>query len=171
MSLDTLLKKTNEFYHNPEIRADTLGKVTYSLAVGIPLDYYASGLRGFGIAASRGSATAINLGTGTLYAKWRRGWYDFTNTNENSNKLRKSIVELGAFNTFETYVYGIGAVVGATASYLITGKEINPVKICEGMEKMVYLSPLIGPTMGAWLNLTCKLFGVKTVTERTINSE
>lgn len=160
------IQQINTKIHTRENIADTLGKVTYSLAVGTALDYFKSGLRGLEILTSRAIATGINTATGTPYAKWRRAWYDFTHTTNESNKLRKALVELGAFNTFETYVYGVSAAAGAAFGYLVTGEEFNPLKICEGIEGMVYLSPLIGPTMGMWLNATCKIFGVKPVAER-----
>lgn len=147
--------------------ADTIGKITYSIPVGIALDYFKSGLRGWGIVSSRAFATGINLFTGYPYGKWREGWYRLTNTTEESSHLRKGLVELGAVNTFETYVYGAAICIG---SFIQKG-EINYWDVQSGMEGLMVLSPFIGPTMGMWLNATCKIFGVKTVAERAYHNQ
>ena len=161
MTLDHLLHQEHQ-YTRREAIADTIGKVTYSILVGVGLDYFQAGLRGWGIVSARASATAVNMVTGSPYARWREGWYTLTRTSEKSSKLRKSVVELGAFNTFETYVYGLSAGIGS----LISTGTLDLEKITDGMAGLLYLSPLIGPTMGMWLNGTCKMFGIKTVAER-----
>lgn len=166
MTLDHLIRKEHQ-YTRPEALADTIGKITYSLLVGAGLDYFQAGLRGWSIAAARTSATAINFFTGSPYARWREGWYQFTGTHEKSSKLRQGLIELCAFNTFETYVYGISAGIG---SLILTG-TLDLKKIADGMAGLLYLSPLIGPTMGLWLNATCKLFHVRTVAERSYQNQ
>ncbi len=137
--------------------ADTIGKITYSIPVGLALDYFKSGLRGWGIVSSRAFATVVNLFTGYPYGKWREGWYRLTGTTEESSPLRKGLVELGAVNTFETYVYGTAICVGS----LIQKGEINYWDVQSGMEGLMILSPFIGPTMGLWLDGTRRLFKVK----------
>ncbi len=162
MTLDHLVNQEQK-YTRREVIADTIGKITYSLVAGIPLDYFQAGLRGMGIVTARASATAINMVTGSPYARWREGWYALTKTTNESSRLRKSLVELGAFNTFETYVYGLCAGIGS----LISTGTLDVEKIADGMAGLFYLSPIIGPTMGYWLNATCRIFGVRKVTERS----
>lgn len=141
--------------------ADTIGKITYSIPVGIALDYFKSGLRGWGLVSSRSFATVVNFFTGYPYGKWREGWYRLTKTTEESSPLRKGLVELGAVNTFETYVYGAGVGIGS----LIQNGEINYWDVQSGMEGLMMLSPFIGPTMGWWLDGTRWLLGVKSAAE------
>lgn len=166
MTIDTLIHQEHQ-YTRREAVADTVGKITYSILVGVGLDYFQAGLRGWSIAAARTTATAINTVTGSPYAHWRERWYRFTKTTVESSKLRKSLVELAAFNTFETYVYGISAGIGS----LISTGNLDVEKIAEGMSGLLYLSPIIGPTMGMWLNGTCRIFGVKAVAERVYQKE
>ena len=164
MTLDKIITKLQDLYKSPEARADTLGKVTYSILVGTGLDYIQAGLRGMGIVTARASATVINTVTGSPYARWREGWYALTKTNDESSSMRQALVELGAFNTFETYIYGLSAGIGS----LISTGTLYAEKIADGMVGLLYLSPIIGPTMGLWLNATCRIFNVKTVAERTL---
>lgn len=166
MTLDHLIHQEHQ-YTRREAVADTLGKVTYSILVGAGLDYFQAGLRGMGIVTARASATIINTITGSPYARWREGWYQFTGTRKESSTLRKGLVELGAFNTFETYVYGLSAGIGS----LISTGTLDVEKIADGMTGLLYLSPIIGPTMGMWLNATCRILGVKTVAERSYQKE
>ena len=161
MTLDQLLNQEQQ-YTKRENLVDTLGKITYSLFIGTGVDYFQAGLRGLEIVAARGTATAINTVTGTPYARWRREWYKFTNTSEESSRVRKSLVELAAFNTFETYTYGICAGIGS----IVSSGTVDFEKITDGIAGLFYLSPFIGPTVGWWLNLTCRALRVRTVAER-----
>ena len=71
-----------------------------------------------------------------------RGGYtprEIDKTTDESNLLRKSLVELGAFNTFETYVYGMCAGIGS----LISTGTLDVEKIADGMAGLFYLSPII----------------------------
>jgi hypothetical protein len=155
MALESLLK-------DKETQVDTFSKVTYSLVTGILFDYFGAGYRGMEIFWSRTSATGINTVTGHPYQKWREGWYRLTKTKEESSKLRKGLVELGAFNTFETYVYGTALCIGSLAS----GGRIDFEKVREGMLGLIYLSPIIGPTLGWYMDGIRKIFGIRTAAER-----
>lgn len=149
-----------------EAAAATIGKVTYSLVVGTGLDYFTAGLRGWGIVSSRTSATGINTVTGIPYDKWRKGWYKLTRTPEKTSSFRKWLVELGAFNTFETYVYGVSICAGSLAEK----GSIDFWDVQSGVEGLILWSLVIAPTMGKWLNLTCKLFGVESAAKRAEDS-
>ncbi len=144
-----------------ESAADTLGKVTYSLVVGTGLDYVKAGLSFWGIVGSRATATILNTVTGGSYGKWREGWYRFTRTPEEPGVVRKTLVELCAFNTFEPYIYGVGVVAGS----LFQNGDIDWWDVQSGMEGFITLSPLIGPGLGFWMDWTRKMFGVKTAAQ------
>ena len=94
---------------------DTLGNVSYSLAVGSALDY-AAGLNGLGILASRAYATGMNLPTAAPYGKWRNFVFEKTRTTDDSSKLRKGLTDLLAFNTFQVPVYASAIAVGSLIS-------------------------------------------------------
>lgn len=67
---------------------DTVGNISYSLVTGAILDYLA-GLRGWGIVASRGTATAINTATGGLYGQYRNWVFKKTKRVRESKLMRK----------------------------------------------------------------------------------
>jgi hypothetical protein len=79
---------------------DTFSTQTYSLVVGGMLDIY-SGARGLGILLSRSYAAAINLPTGSFYAKWRDYLHKkFSKIKDNkklNNILEKTFLYAGLF--------------------------------------------------------------------------
>lgn len=81
-----------------ESMVDTLGAVTYPLIAGAMLDY-ASGLRGWGVVASRVYATGINLPTGALYGKWRNFMHKKTAKLKNNLTLDKLLKKGITFST------------------------------------------------------------------------
>lgn len=135
---------------------DTLGNVTYSLIVGGALDYW-SGLDLKGIAGSRASATAMNSFTGGAYGWWREKFFNWTKTKPEHNKIRKTAVDLLAFNTFQIPIYGTGVAIGS----LFQDGYVDLEKVIDGMEHLATISPLIGPTMGLYMDGFRKLFGIK----------
>lgn len=156
--LETITKK--------ETIVDTLGNVSYSLAVGTMLDWSA-GLHVAGIIASRTSATAINAVTGGLYGKWRDAVFQCTRTNEESTQGRKYFTDLLAFNTFQTYVYAVGIAIGS----IIDNGEINGWEIHEGMENLVMISPLIAPTLGSYMNWLRRRTNLYSAAEKVSKEE
>ena len=135
---------------------DTLGNITYSLIVGSALDYSA-GLRLKGIIGSRATATAINSVTGGPYGWWREKMFKWTNTKSNSNKVRKYLVDLLAFNTFQIPVYATALSIGT-----LTEGEYDFQRVVEGVKNLVIISPVIGPTMGWYMDGFRWLFGIKS---------
>jgi len=138
---------------------DTLGNVTYSIIVGSMLDYSA-GLRLKGIISSRATATGINTITGGPYGWWREKMFKWTNTKSDSNKIRKYLVDLLAFNTFQIPVYATALSVGT----LIEG-EYDFSKVANGIKNLAMISPLIGPTMGWYMDGFRRLFGIKSASK------
>lgn len=139
---------------------DTGGNITYSLLVGTVLDYCA-GLNCAGIVASRASATAMNTVIGGPYGWWREWAYRVTKTTKESGKVRKTLVDLLAFNTFQVPVYAAAVAIG---SFLSEGK-VNWDKVQDGATYLATISPFIGPTMGWYLDHFRRLFGVKSAAE------
>lgn len=139
---------------------DIGGNVTYSLIVGSVIDYFA-GLNLTGIIASRTSATGINLVTGGPYGWWREKAYQATKTNEESGKVRKTLVDLLAFNTFQVPIYASVVAIGS----LISEGKVDWEKVKDGSTYFMMISPLIGPTMGLYMDGFRKLFGVKSAAE------
>ncbi len=139
---------------------DTLGNVSYSLGTGALLDT-AAGLDLPGVIASRTTATAMNSVTGGPYGFWREKMYKWTNTNKDSSKLRKTLTDLLAFNTFQVPIYAIAVAAGSLAS----DGEIDYEKVANGARNLALISPLIGPTMGMWMDFLRKRFNVKSAAE------
>ncbi|MBU2406555.1 MAG: L-alanine exporter AlaE, partial [Nanoarchaeota archaeon] len=149
-----------------EKAADALGNITYSLIVGAMLDYSA-GLDWIGILGSRGFAMAVNIPTSIPYGKWRNFLFNKTKTSDKKTrnlggKIRRGLVDLLAFNTFQVPVYATAVAVG---SYLSEG-EVNWEKVQQGTEYLACISPLIGPTMGWYMDGFRNLFGVKTAPQK-----
>ncbi|MFA6461149.1 MAG: L-alanine exporter AlaE [Candidatus Woesearchaeota archaeon] len=159
MTLESLLK-------DKETQVDTLSKVTYSLVTGVLLDYFSAGYRGMEIFWSRATATGINTVTGHPYQRWREGWYQLTKTKKDSSELRKGLVELGAFNTFETYIYGASLAMG---SLLSTG-TVDFEKVREGMLGLITISPIIAPTLGWYMDGMRKIFGLNSASQQSIKT-
>ena len=139
---------------------DTAGNITYSLLVGIPLDCSA-GLNCTGVAASRATATAINSVTGGPYGWWREKTYQVTRTTEESGKARKTLVDLLAFNTFQVPIYATALAIGS----LVSEGTIDTEKVMDGARNLAIISPLVGPTMGWYMDWFRGLFGVKSAAE------
>ena len=140
---------------------DTLGNTTYPLVVGGMLDY-ASGLRGWGIAASRAYAMGINVPTGALYGKWRNKLFNATKTNKESSKLRQGLVDLLAFNTFQVPIYATAIAIGS----LLSEGKVDLEKVRDGAGYLAMASPLIGPTMGWYMDKLRKVFKLKSAPEK-----
>jgi hypothetical protein len=136
---------------------DTLGNVSYSLLTGALLDYNA-GLDLAGIAASRASGTAINSVTGAPYGWWREKVFKTTKTNEESGRVRRTLTDLLAFNTFQMPIYATAVAIGS----LVSDGDINWEKVMHGAEYLTIASPLVGPTMGLWMDGCRRLFRVKS---------
>lgn len=148
---------------------DTAGNITYSLLVGTVLDYCA-GLNCAGIVASRASATAMNLVTGGPYGWWREQAYRATKTTKESGKVRKTIVDLLAFNTFQVPVYTTAVTIGSFISNLLQGEvKLDWNKVQDGATYLATISPIIGPTMGFYLDYFRRLFGVRSAAEGAYN--
>jgi len=139
---------------------DTGGNVTYSLIVGSVLDYM-SGLNLTGIVASRFSATAINTVTGGLYGWWREKAFKVTKTTEESGKVRKTIVDLLAFNTFQVPIYATAIIIGS----LISEGRVDWDKVRNGSVYLATISPFIASTMGWYMDGFRQLFGVRSAAE------
>ncbi len=157
-SLETIAEKNAA---RKETIVDTIGNVSYSVVIGTALDWSA-GLDFAGIIASRTSATVMNSVTGGPYGKWRNAVYRFTGTNNESTEGRKYLTELLAFNTFQPYFYAIGVAIGS----VIDNGSIDGLEVHQGIENIVMMSPLVAPTLGAYMNWLRKRTGLYSAAER-----
>jgi hypothetical protein len=139
---------------------DTLGNVTCSLVIGSGLDC-ASGLDFKGVAASRATATAMNSVTGGPYGWWREKAFKLTRTNEKSGRVRKTLADLLAFNTFQVPIYGVAVATGS----LFSEGEVNFDKVQSGMTYLAMISPLISPVMGLFMDGARRIFGINTASK------
>jgi hypothetical protein len=139
---------------------DTFGNITSSILIGMPLDYW-TGLRGLGIIGSRASSTPLNFFPGCFYGGWREKCFNWTNTKPEHNIIRKTLVDLAAFNSFQAPVYGIAVAIG---SWLEEG-YVNMDKVKDGMENLVFMSPIIGPLTGFYMDGFRRLFGIKSASK------
>jgi len=156
-----LEQKVNSTSTRKTLLVDTLGNVTYSLITGSALDISA-GLDFLGIVISRSSATAINSATGGAYGWWREKAYQLTNTNSETGKLRKTLVDLLAFNAFQVPVYATSVAIGS----LFSDGQVDWEKVKDGSLYLTTISPLIGPTMGWYMDWFRKRFGIKSAAEK-----
>ncbi len=158
---ETGLESKLDTSHSPSTRkiasVDIAGNITYSLLVGTMLDYSA-GLSPAGIAVSRASATVINAAIGGPYGWWREQTFKAAKTNEDSTKLRKTLVDLLAFNTFQVPMYAGVLAIGS----LISEGEVNWDRITHGCAYLSAASPLIAPTLGMYMDWFRKLCGVNS---------
>lgn len=139
---------------------DTAGNISYSLIAGSILDYCA-GLNFTGIIASRASATVINSVTGGPYGWWREKTFKITKTNEESGRIKKTLVDLLAFNTFQVPIYSVAVAIGS----LVSEGKIDMEKVQNGATYLATISPFIGPTLGWYMDACRKLFGIKSAAE------
>ena len=139
---------------------DTAGNITSSLIAGSILDYCV-GLNLAGIIASRTSATAMNLVTGGPYGWLREQTFRLMKTNEDSGVVKKTLTDLIAFNTFQVPVYATAVAIGS----LISEEKVDWNKVISGASYLAIVSPLIGPTLGLYMDGFRKLFGVKSAVE------
>ena len=141
--------------------ADTFGNVTYSMAAGAILDY-CTGLNLTGIVASRLAATKLNILTGGVYGIWREKVFQATKTNDSHGKFRKGLTDLVAFNTFQVPVYAAAVAIGS----LVSEGRVDLEKVKHGAEYLGIISPIIGPTLGMYLDGLRKLIGVQSAAGR-----
>lgn len=144
--------------------ADIVGNVSYSLILGSALDC-CSGLDLAGIAASRTSASLINAVTGGPYGLWRENVFKLTGTNEKSGRLRKTLVDLAAFNSFQVPVYATAVAIGS----LVSEGKVDWEKVAHGAGYLAAISPFIGPTMGWFMDGCRRVFGVRTAAQGAYN--
>jgi hypothetical protein len=159
--LETTVKEESRKLSAKEKIVDTFGTITYSLVAGAALDY-AAGLNLKGILVSRGYGTIVNSLTGALYGKWRNLIFKATKTTEKSSKPRQFLTDLLAFNTFQVPLYSS---ILSVASYVSEGK-IDFEKVKDGSIYLATISPLIGPTMGWYMDKFRKLVGVKSAPQQ-----
>ncbi|MBI5002208.1 L-alanine exporter AlaE [Candidatus Woesearchaeota archaeon] len=139
---------------------DTFSNITYTTVVGAVLDAL-SGLNLSGIVAARIASCGTNVLTSAPYGWWTEKVYHYTKTNESAGFVRKRVVDLLAFNTFQIPVYATVLAVGT----LVSEGEINIEKVKNGAENLFYASPFIGPTLG-WYMASCRrIFGLRTTAE------
>jgi hypothetical protein len=148
-------------YNTKESLADITGNVSYSLITGIILDIV-SGLKPMGILTSRAYATAANFVLAAPYGKWRNIVFKATKTTDGSSKKRRYFADLLSFNTFQTLQYASAV----TISTLITEGHVNLEKVVRGTAFLMTISPIIGPSMGWYMDKIRKLFKIKSAPER-----
>lgn len=141
--------------------ADTFGNISYSFIMGSITDYLA-GLNLQGIIASRTSGIGMNAITGPPYGMWRDFVFSVTKTNSNSSPMKKYFADLLAFNTVQVPLYGCLVAIG---SYISEG-EVKWDKVMHGAAYLAMISPIIGPTMGWYMDKCRKMFGVKSSQEK-----
>lgn len=174
-----------------KVAVDTGSRITYSLVVGAGIDYFLGGLTGWGIVASRATATGVNSVTSGPYGWWQDKWYSLLKTTPETRKIndifnsknisdyvvkekfsevtnylgrrsKQFVTDMLAFNTFETLVYDLANCAGQ----LFDTGDADFHQVFEGMKGIVYISPFVAPTMRMTMQGARKLFGVKTSAQK-----
>lgn len=112
--------------------------------------------------ASRLYSIAANTSTGALYGMWRNLIFKATKTTDKSKNIRKYLIDLISFNTFQVPVYATAVGVAS----LISEGHVDMEKVGHGAAYIAAISPLIGPTMGWYMDKLRKVFGVKSAPEK-----
>lgn len=143
--------------------SDKLGNITYSISTGTALDINA-GLDFWGIVVSRTYGNVMNYLTGDIYGKWREKLFRETDTKKESHWFRKYLVDLGAFNSFQTPLYMGSVALGSLAQNVFEDGnfDINWDKVVKGGWFLFRVSPLVSLTMNLWMDGTRKIFGIKS---------
>lgn len=161
-----LAKLSDKFHKIPKTaKVDTFSNISYSTVVGAIIDA-SSGLSLYGVLAARTTSLGTNALTAAPYGWWTEKVYQATRTNEDAGFLRKRLIDLLAFNTFQLPVYAAVVAVGSFVSNLFHGElKVDGEKIKNGVEYLVIASPFIGPTLGWYMNKCRQFFDVKTTAE------
>jgi hypothetical protein len=139
---------------------DTWGNITYSWIAGTALDIY-TGLTLQEIVISRSTMTGINAVVGGPYGWWREKVFEKTGTTEKSGRIRRYVTDLAAFIPPRALIYAVTV----TIASLLSEEPFDPDKVRDGAIKFTVFSPLIGPTMGMYIDLFRRVFGVKSAAE------
>ncbi len=134
---------------------DIFSNITYTTVVGGLMDYF-SGLPLNGIVAARITSLGTNALTSAPYGMYTEFVYRITRTPEQASRTRKWVIDTLAFATFQVPVYS--AVVGV-GSFVSEGR-VDFEKVKHGAEYLTLVSPLIGPTLGMYMNLCRKVTGL-----------
>ena len=140
--------------------ADTLGNIAYSLVTGGALDVLA-GMNFIGVVGSRASATCINFVTAGAYGWWREIVCQTLKTTPESGKIKKFATHIFAFNTSQLPIYGAALAIGS----LISDGHVDFDKVAHGVTYLFCISPLIGPSLGWFMDSIRKIFGIKPAEE------
>ena len=160
-SIENVINTAITKLKDKEFMVDTASGGIYSLVVGAAVDYSA-GLDWKDILYSRGFAIGVNAVMDGPYGKWRNAVFSCTKTTEECGKVRKNMANLLAFNTFQTPGYGVII----TVSSLLSNGEFDMEKVEYGMAYLAMISPLIGPTMGMWMDVARSYFGLPSAAKK-----
>ncbi|MFH1770670.1 MAG: L-alanine exporter AlaE [archaeon] len=172
-------------------RVDKGSNIIYSILVGSYLDIVDSEIIDWrGLAVSRGTGTAANYLFGGAYGRYKNWWYKKTNTTTESHWVRRTAVDLLAFNTFQTPQYGLTAFLGCyvqdffgsesfqSGQYDLQG-VFEAVKYAtqnipsglegaaSGMKSLFYKSWMIGPTLNGFIDIARFFFGIPSSAKLT----
>jgi hypothetical protein len=90
------------------------------------------------------------------------GFFRVANELVSTNKIQDSIVDLLAFNTFQTPLYASAIAIG---SFFSDG-SVDLEKVRKGTEYLLSISPLLAPTLGLYLDGLRKIFNLKSAPEK-----
>lgn len=93
--------------------------------------------------------------------------YEVTKTKEESKLLRKGLVDLLSFNSFQVPIYASAIAI----SSLFSEGKVDFEKVSDGSAYLASISPLIAPTLGWWANCFRRMFGLPSVTSERINKK
>ena len=115
--------------------ADAFAVFTYSISVGVSLDYFTGVGTPLDIVISRVVNLIIGVTTAPYYGMNREYLYEKTHTTKHSNIFRKYFVELAAFNIIPTITYGIAIGISSTISSLIRDGSVDANTVYHALDK------------------------------------
>ncbi|HLC91193.1 MAG TPA: hypothetical protein VJI15_05505 [Candidatus Nanoarchaeia archaeon] len=142
-------------------RVDRLGNITYGLLVGGLIDY-SSGLGAIGIGISRLSASTMNGIVGGAYGRAREYAFRLTGTTKDSHWLRRAAAEIVPFNLLQVPASAAAIALGC----LMTEGYVDIEKVQEGAKNLAYISPLVAPVMGLYMDVFRRVCGVRAASQR-----
>ena len=124
-------------------------------------EYFIAGMEGDEVLQTRLISAGVNFFYGGIYGWFRGKWANFWNTDANSSRLRKLIVD-----TTGNVTLGVPTYIGILASSGASAKEIAAT--LPGLFTLVIVT---GRPFGWYMDKVKKLFGVKPTLDHYVENE
>lgn len=165
--LESLKNLIMQAYENKKAKtwlADSIANVIAPLIGGGLVDHYFSNVDSWRDLIHVGLVrTAVNGASGGVYGVWREGVFSITETDNYDNRLRQSMADMIAYNSFQVPLYQAILVAG---TYLSVG-EVDLEKVAQGTLFLLKGSIILGPGLGYVMDMFRGVFNIKSASEES----